>query len=309
MINVLFSAKEHNWQQYKDVFPAACRQLDLDVNLSRDLAEADVDYIVYAPNKSLSDFTPFTRCKAVLSLWAGVETIAPNPTLTQPLCRLVDPGLEQGMVEWVTGHVLRHHLGIDKHIAPMDHSWTPEPAPLARSRRVTILGLGALGAACAKALAGLGFQVAGWSRSPKQIEGVTCHYGDQGLNDALANTDILVLLLPLTPATTDIINERTLALMPSGSVIINPGRGALIDDTALLSALDAGHISHATLDVFRVEPLPENDPYWHHPKVTVTPHIASETRPETAAERIAENIRRGEAGEPFLNLVDRTRGY
>jgi glyoxylate/hydroxypyruvate reductase A len=174
---------------------------------------------------------------------------------------------------------------------------------------VTILGLGALGAACAKALAGLGFQVAGWSRSPKQIEGVTCHSGDQGLNDALANTDILVLLLPLTPATTDIINERTLAIMPPGSVIINPGRGALIDDAALLSALDTGHISHATLDVFRVEPLPENDPYWHHPKVTVTPHIASETRPETAAERIAENIRRGEAGEPFLNLVDRTRGY
>ena len=309
MINVLFSAKDRNWDQYHSVIPEACAELGLTINMTRDLAPSAVDYIVFAPNPALTDFSPYTNCKAVLSLWAGVETIAPNPTLQQPLCRLVDPGLEQGMVEWVTGHVLRYHLGMDAHITATDQVWRPEPAPLASSRRVTILGLGALGAACARMLATLGFEVNGWSQSQKTIDGVTCWSGADGLNTALARADILVLLLPLTSATSDILNVDTLALMPKGAFVINPGRGALIDDVALLDALDTGQIAHATLDVFRNEPLPADDAFWHHPRVTVTPHIASETRPETAARRIAENIRRGEAGEPFLNLVDRDRGY
>lgn len=309
MINVLFSAKDRNWDQYHTVIPEACAELGLTINMARDVAPLDVDYIVFAPNPALTDFSPYTNCKAVLSLWAGVETIAPNPTLSQPLCRLVDPGLEQGMVEWVTGHALRYHLGMDAHITATDQVWRPEPAPLASSRRVTILGLGALGAACARMLATLGFEVNGWSQSHKAIDGVTCWSGPDGLRQALKRADILVLLLPLTNATTDILNADTLALMPKGAFVINPGRGALIDDAALLSALDTGHIAHATLDVFRNEPLPAGNAFWHHPRVTVTPHIASETRPETAARRIAENIRRGEAGDPFLNLVDRDRGY
>ena len=309
MINVLFSAKDRNWDQYHSVIPEACAELGLTINMTRDIAPSDVDYIVFAPNPALTDFSPYTNCKAVLSLWAGVETIAPNPTLQQPLCRLVDPGLEQGMVEWVTGHVLRYHLGMDAHITATDQVWRPEPAPLATSRRVTILGLGALGAACARMLGTLGFEVNGWSQSQKTIDGVTCWSGADGLNTALARADILVLLLPLTGATSDILNADTLALMPKGAFVINPGRGALIEDAALLDALDTGQIAHATLDVFRNEPLPADNAFWHHPRVTVTPHIASETRPETAARRIAENIRRGEAGEPFLNLVDRDRGY
>jgi glyoxylate/hydroxypyruvate reductase A len=119
----------------------------------------------------------------------------------------------------------------------------------------------------------------------------------------------VVLLLPNTPETENVMDARTLALLAPGAVLINPGRGTLIDDGALLAALDSGPIGHATLDVFRQEPLPPEHPFWAHPKVTVTPHIASETRPETAAEVIAENVRRGEAGEPFLHLVDRDRGY
>ncbi len=125
----------------------------------------------------------------------------------------------------------------------------------------------------------------------------------------LATSEILVLLLPLTPATRNVIDARALALMPEGAVIVNPGRGALIDDEALLASLDAGHTGHATLDVFRTEPLPPDHPFWGHPRVTVTPHIAAETRPASAARVIAENIRRGEAGEPFLHLVDRNTGY
>ncbi|MDE3081491.1 MAG: glyoxylate/hydroxypyruvate reductase A, partial [Paracoccaceae bacterium] len=120
---------------------------------------------------------------------------------------------------------------------------------------------------------------------------------------------IVVLLLPLTAETTDLLNARRIARMARGSFVINPGRGPLIDDGALLEALDAGQIAHATLDVFRTEPLPPDHPFWAHPNVTVTPHIAADTRAASAARVVAENIRRGEAGEPFLHLVDRARGY
>jgi glyoxylate/hydroxypyruvate reductase A len=149
----------------------------------------------------------------------------------------------------------------------------------------------------------------GWSRSPKAIDGIACHSGEDGLAHVLSRAEIAVLLLPLTEGTRDLMNAERLALMPKGAVIINPGRGPLIDDTALLAALDAGRIGHATLDVFRTEPLPPDHPFWAHPKVTVTPHIAADTRPSSSSHVIAENIRRGEAGEPFQHLVDRSRGY
>jgi glyoxylate/hydroxypyruvate reductase A len=169
--------------------------------------------------------------------------------------------------------------------------------------------MGALGCAVAETLVSLGFDVAGWSRSQKDIPGVTCFHGDEGLQKVLGRTEIAVLLLPDTPATEDTINSKTLALMPDGAFIINPGRGPLIDDDALLAALDQGKIAHATLDVFRTEPLRATHSYWAHPKVTVTPHIAAETREKTASQVIVENIRRGEAGEEFLHLVDRALGY
>jgi glyoxylate/hydroxypyruvate reductase A len=173
-------------------------------------------------------------------------------------------------------------------------------------RKVGVLGLGELGGACAGTLAQLGFQVMGWSRSAKDIPGVTCLHGPDGLATVLGEAEILILLTPFTSKTENLLNAERLAALPKGAVIINPGRGGLIDDDALLAALDAGHIGHATLDVFRVEPLPKDHPYWAHPRVTVTPHIASETRSDTAAAVIAENIRRGEQGESLLHVVDRT---
>jgi glyoxylate/hydroxypyruvate reductase A len=154
-------------------------------------------------------------------------------------------------------------------------------------------------------LRALNFPVTGWSRTEKP----GCLHGEEGLRKALSGAQIVVLLLPKTPETENLLNAERLALLPKGAVILNPGRGALIDDAALLAALDAGHIGHATLDVFRVEPLPADHPFWTHPRVTVTPHIAADTRAYSAARVIAENIRRGEAGEPFLHLVDRARGY
>ena len=310
MLNVLFSAKPAAWAEYEAPLKDAFAKAGLAAHLSLDHAPADVDYIIFAPNGPVKDFSPYTKTKAVMGLWAGVETVVDNETLTQPLCRLVDESLTNGMVEWVTGHTLRHHLGMDTHILGQDGVWRDDSfPPVAANRPVTILGIGALGAACGQALHRLGFPVTGWSRSPKDIANIRCLHGDAGLRAALTDAQVVILLLPQTPETTNILNAETLALMAKGSFVINPGRGPLIDDAALLQALDSGQIAHATLDVFRTEPLPQDDPYWAHPKVTVTPHIASTTRPETAAEVIVENIGRGEAGKPFRFLVDRGRGY
>ncbi|SEQ11096.1 2-hydroxyacid dehydrogenase [Thalassovita taeanensis] len=308
-VNILFSDSPERWATYEMPLRRALTKAGIEADLRTDFAPEDVDYIVYAPSSPLQDFTPYTRAKAVLNLWAGVENVVGNETLKIPLARMVDDGLTRGMVEWVAGHVLRHHLNIDFALNRQDGTWTRHVPPLARDRRVTILGLGELGRACGQALAGLGFPVTGWSRSQKDVPGMTCLSGDAGLKQALARADIAVLLLPQTPETENVLNAETLALMPKGAVIINPGRGPLIDDAALLAALDSGQIGHATLDVFRVEPLPADHPYWAHPHVTVTPHIASETRPDTAAEVVAENVRRGEAGLPFVHVVDRKLGY
>ena len=309
-LTVLFAAREDRWPTYRDHLPNALAEAGLDAEVVLQADPAKVDYIVFAPNGPIDDFRPYTRAKAVLNLWAGVENVVGNPTLSQPLCRMVDPALTDGMVEWVTGHVLRHHLGMDAHIKGQDGVWRAGVIPpLAQDRPVTILGLGELGCACAQALAALRFPVTGWSRSPKTLPGVTCVSGEAGLGSALSSAEILITLLPYTPATERLLNDTTLGQLPRGAVIINPGRGQLIDDGALLAALGTGQIGHATLDVFWTEPLPADHPYWAHPGVTVTPHIASETRGPSASRVIAENIRRGEAGEPFLHLVDRTAGY
>lgn len=310
-LNVLFAARAARWPDYAEPLRAAFAAEHLEARIGPEVGPPEeVDYIVLAPNGPVTDFSPFTRCKAVLNLWAGVEDVVDNPTLTQPFARMVDHGLTRGMVEWVTGHVLRHHLGMDRQIRQTG-GWDAlhHVPPLAADRPVTILGLGELGTACAKALDHIGFPVTGWSRRPKEIDGVRCLSGADGLAEALSGAAILVLLLPLTPQTENLLNAARLAQLPRGAVVINPGRGPLIEDEALLAALDTGQIGHATLDVFRTEPLPETHPFWGRPDVTITPHIASETRAETAAQAIARNVARVEAGHPLRHAVDRSAGY
>lgn len=310
MPNILFAAKTDRWESYEAPLTQALTEAGLSRAVVSPTLEAEsVDYMVYAPDCGITDFGAFPRLKAVLNLWAGVEDVVGNPTLTVPLARMVDPGLEEGMVEWVVGHGLRHHLDIDRYIHGQDGQWRIGAPPLARDRKVTILGLGTLGSATALALKALNFQVSGWARREKDLPGVACHSGAAGLAPALQDAEIVVLLLPDTPATQEILNAQTIAGLAPGAVVLNPGRGALVDDAALLAALDSGRLSHATLDTFREEPLPPQHPFWSHPKVTVTPHIASETRPSSAARVIVENIRRGENAEPFINLVDRDAGY
>lgn len=312
MTRVLFSAPKADWEDYREVLLAAFDAAGVDATLEHAVMPKmpeGVDYIVYAPSSRLQNFEPFVGVKLVQNLWAGVEEVVGNPTLTQPLARMVDDGLTEGMVEWCVGHVLRHHLGMDSQITRQDGVWDPVVPPLARDRRVTVLGVGALGREVCAALTALRFDVRGWSRSARDVPGVAAFSGEAGLAEALSGADMVVLLLPQTAETLNVMNADRFALLAKGAVVINPGRGPLIDDDALLAALDSGHVAHATLDVFREEPLPPEHPFWAHPKVTVTPHIASATRPATAARVVAENIRRGEAGEPFLHLVDRARGY
>lgn len=304
-LTVLLAADSDVFGAYDAPLRAAFARAGLNATLVQDARPDTVDFIIYAPSSPLQDFTPFTRCRAVLSLWAGVERIVGNPTLTQPLARMVDPSLTQGMVEYVCGHVLRYHLGLDRPAK----TWTPVVPPLARDRHVGLLGLGALGGACAEMLVQFGFDVTGWSRTQRDIAQITCHSGPAGLSKVLSRSDILVTLLPDTPETMDILNATTLAQLPKGACIINPGRGSLIDDSALLAALDSGDVAAATLDVFRTEPLPAAHPYWAHPNVTVTPHIAAATRPETASDVIAQNIARVEAGLPLMHEVCKTAGY
>ena len=308
---VEFAAGADRWEAYRAPLMRAFERAGLSVDLVQDASDpASVDYIIYVPGSPLQDFRPYVNARAVLNIWAGVERVVTNPTLTQPLCRMVDPSLTEGMVEWVTGQVLRHHLRLDTFILNQDGVWRHDQVPpLARQRPVAMLGLGALGQACVRALTGLGFPVTGWSRTQKHIEGIDSLSGPDGLRRTLSEAEIVVLLLPLTAETESLLDAEKLGWLRPGTVVINSGRGGLIDDDALLAALDQGRVGHATLDVFRREPLPADHPFWAHPKVTVTPHVAAETRPETAAEMIAENIRRGEAGEPFLHRVDRGRGY
>ncbi|MCR8726616.1 2-hydroxyacid dehydrogenase [Frigidibacter sp. ROC022] len=312
-LRILFSAPPDFWADYAEVLPEALAAQGLQADLApvgtADWAPETVDYLVFAPSGPISDFSVYTNAKAVLSLWAGVETVVGNPTLTQPLCRMVDVGIAEGMMQWVVAHVLRHHVGLDAHVVNPGHLWKPTHPPLTHERPIGVLGLGELGQVCAKALAGLGFPVSGWSRNARDVPGIDCQSGPEGLETVLRRSEILVLLLPKTPETENILDARRLALMPEGAVIVNPGRGALIDDAALIATLDSGRIGHATLDVFRTEPLPQDHPFWAHPRVTVTPHVAATTRPATASKVIAENIRRNESGEPLLYRVDRAAGY
>ena len=253
--------------------------------------------------------------KAMHSLWAGVDHVTRDDQMPQdlPLIRMVDHSLSQGMLDYVTGHVYRHHLQMPKFEAlERQAEWQQVVPPLVEERKVGVMGIGVLGGEIAEQLAGLGFQVRGWARSQKALKGVSCFAGMDTLEQFLSETEILVLLLPNTPDTTDIINAETLAMLPKGAAIINAGRGTLIDEDALIAALDSDHISAATLDVFKTEPLPKDHPFWAHEKISVTPHVAAETRLSTASKVIIDNIRhldnRGSIDD-VAGVFDPTAGY
>ncbi len=315
MTNILFSSDTDESAVWAPELRAWGERLGVEFELFTDptkIAPEAVDMLVLNPVAGAKDLAPYAGVKVIQSIWAGVESYLANPTLpTAPtLCRMVENGLRDGMTDYICGHVLRHHLDIDRSIRDSAAGvWDRFEPPLSSERKIGVLGLGALGADAAAMLARLRFDVAGWSRTQKDVEGVACHAGPEGLREVVSRSEILVTILPLTPETRHILNAETLALAPEGAVVINPGRGPLIDDDALLAALKSGRIGHATLDVFVEEPLPEAHPYWRNPRVTVTPHIAAATRSTHAARVVVEQIGRMKRGEPLRHIVDHRRGY
>jgi len=272
---------------------------------------AAIDYaLVWRPEPGFLASLP--NLKLILSLGAGVDHLLGDPRLPLhlPIVRLVDPHMTDAMSEYVTLQVLRlHRRDLDYRSQQQARVWRELDQQNAAERRVGILGLGELGQDAAKKLKALGFDVAGWSRSEKAVEGVRSYAGAAGLAPLLGRSEIIVCLLPLTAETEGILNKRTLALLPKGAALVNAARGAHLVEEDLLAALASGQISAAVLDVFREEPLPVDHPFWHHPRVVVTPHIAAFTNPATASPIILDNIRRFEEGRPLLNRVDPARGY
>lgn len=261
----------------------------------------------------------FAHCpnlKAVFSLGAGVDHLMRDPDLPDvPVLRIVDPNLTMRMTEWVILQVLLHHRqqsSLDQ--AQRAADWRDLPQCSADEIRVGMLGLGNLGRDSADVLSRLGFQVAGWSRSKKDIPGLESFAGASELDAFLARTDILVCLLPLTPETTGILNYDLFSKLarngPLGApVIINAGRGGQQVEADILRALDDGTLHAASLDVFNQEPLPSDSPFWLHPKVYLTPHLAAESHPDHMCRNILDQIAAFERGEPFRNRVDMTTGY
>jgi glyoxylate/hydroxypyruvate reductase A len=252
------------------------------------------------------------KLKLIQSLWMGVDGLLADPTLPRhvPLARLVDPGMVAAMGETALAHVLDWHRHLYRYRAQQDQGvWRPLPQFMAADRTVGILGLGELGRHVATRLQQFGFRVSGWSRRQREVQGMDCFSGPHGLDALLAKSGALVCLLPLTAATRGILDARSLARLPEGACVINLARGAHVVDRDLLAALDSGRLAHAYLDVFHVEPLPAGHPYWSHPRVTVTPHVAALTEPRTALARLVENLARVRRGEPPLDVVDPAAGY
>jgi len=310
-LKLLFLSAEDTASRWKDALVEQIPELDFRLWPDEVGDPADIDYaLVWKP--PAGELKRYPNLKAILSLGAGVDHLAADPELPAgvPVSRLVDRCLTQGMTEYVLYWVIHYHrkMGVYAEFRAK-HLWKRMRQEDPRLRRIGFLGLGELGGDAAEKLVALDFDVAGWSRTPKNLPGVTSFHGAEGLGPFLARTDILICLLPMTDQTRGIINKDNLAQLPEGAAIINCARGAHVVDEDLIEALDSGHIAGATLDVFHVEPLPEDHPFWSHPKVVVTPHVASLTVAHSAAEYVADNIRRMERGEAPMNVVDFSTGY
>lgn len=257
------------------------------------------------------DIARYRNLEILFSIGAGVDQFKPGSVPEHvKLVRMVEDGIIRMMQEYVVLGVLTLHR---EAIAYREHQkseeWRALAVPQAAARRIGFLGLGMLAQAAIERLKPFQFPLAGWSRSRKQIEGVECFYGEDRFASFLRQTDLLVCLLPLTDETRGILNARLFALLPKDARLLHAGRGSQLDQQALIEALDSGHLAGAMLDVTDPEPLPSGHSLWAHPKVLITPHIASVTQPETAAKFVIDNIQRHRAGKELIGLIDRTLGY
>jgi len=291
-----------------------CEALAREVSGARVFAwpsDAAPDYAaVWAPTPAV--VAAIRGARAVFLLGAGVDHLAPVMASLHGVrvVRIEDAGMADQMVEYALLATLQHQRGWHRYGEQQRAGqWVRHGARSRASVTVGVMGLGVLGGAVARALAGFGYTVRGWSRRPRAVGGVATSAGEGALGEFLAGSEVLVDVLPLTPATEGLLRRETLALLPRGATLVNMARGGHVVDGDLVALLDEGHLSHATLDVFGAEPLPEGSPLWGHPKVTVTPHVAALSLPERSAAQIAEKIARIEAGEAVTGEVDLDAGY
>ncbi len=289
--------------------------------LARALPEAEIalwpdaavatDYtLVWRPPAEV--FARIQTGKAIFNLGAGVDALLTVPTLPADVAviRLEDAGMAEQMVEYVTLAVLRAYREMDVYGAQQHAGrWQPRRRLAKADFGIGILGLGVLGQSIAAAVAGFGFPVAGYSRRPKGLSCIATFAGRASLPAFLARSRVLVCLLPSTSETRGILDRATLASLPQGAQVVNIARGDLVVDEDLVALLDAGHLAGATLDVFREEPLPADHPFWHHPRITVTPHVSAVTLIAEAVAQVAAKIRRIERGQTVTGVVDRVHGY
>jgi glyoxylate/hydroxypyruvate reductase A len=289
----------------------AAEMPDLDVRIWPDVGDrGDIEVAAIAgiPRGTLKTLP---NLRLIVSLTAGVDRLLGDPELPDvPIARAAEPGGDAMIDEFALLHVLRHHRELPElALAQQKTEWVRLKPKHAHERPVGVMGLGAIGLSVAQTLKRHGFDVAGWVRTPRQLDGITLFHGRRQLPAFLARSEIVVNLLPLTAETKGMLNAAVFAQLPKGAAVINLGRGPHVNETDLMEALDAGHLSAATLDVFPVEPLPSDSPLWRHPRITVTPHVSRRIYPNNLAPRVCEVIRRWRAGGPLPYAVDRKRGY
>lgn len=308
-MTVLYNAEPNRGKKWQALFAEAAPDLPLHIWPEIDDPK-DIRYLAaWDPSRELIGSLP--NLEVVFSIGAGVDQFdLSRIPASIPLVRMIDPGLTHGMVEYCLWATLTLHRDIFDYLQQQrERRWHEISSVLSYRRRVGIMGLGELGRAVARQLQGLGFPVSGWSRSRHEIEGVTCYAGREELPDFLGQCDIVICLLPLTNETRGILCRETFELLPKGAGFINAARGGHVVEADLLVALDSGRISGAVIDVLNVEPAPADHPFWSHPRILLTPHVASQTHAESAGWALLDNIRRHQRGEEMHGLVRRELGY
>lgn len=269
---------------------------------------AEIDYLV-AWRMTPEEMAPFVNLQAILSLGAGTEQWQ-VPGIDVPVVRLVDTEMSNEMAGYAIAWVLRHQRKFaDIEASQRDSQWQVPDITQPYRYRVGVLGYGEIGSRIGRAFRDLGYPVNGWTRSGRDEQAVQHFAGLDQLGEFLGSSDAVVSVLPSTPATLGLLDAERLAQFSEGSVLINIGRGTVLDETALIDALDAGPLAAAVLDVTNPEPPSPDSPLWSHPAVTLTPHISGMTQVRSASKLIAANIRRLRTGEEPFPLLDRSRGY
>jgi glyoxylate/hydroxypyruvate reductase len=308
-MTLLYHADPERGAQWRELF--AVHAPDIPFRMWPDVGDASAVRYLAAWQLPVNIAATFPNLEVLFSVGAGVDQLDLRQIPAHvPVVRMLEPGIVEGMVEYVTQAVLSLHRDLPAYATmQQDKRWQPMQVRAAADCRIGVLGTGRLGQAVLQRLALFGFDCAGWSRSGHEIEGVKCFAGASSLDVLLSRTDILVCLLPLTPQTQGMLNRDLFARLPRGASLIQTGRGKHLVQSDLLDALTSGQLGYAMLDVTDPEPLPEDHPFWTHPRVRITPHVASATRPNGAVREVLDNLRRHREGLSMHGLIDRQRGY